>query len=329
MKKILDYIPNKTPNKEPDLMSEASAPALNTFPKPLSERKLHDIETIATTLRDVLDDFKQDRTGKRAKYRINKIILFGSHATGTWVNDPINGYVSDYDILVIVNQIAFVEEYEIWQTAEDKIARKVSAPLGLIVHTQRDINVMLEEGHYFFKDIREQGIELYSFDGKSLPLANEIPPKEQITIANKHFSQWFESAHEFVIDFRHCLSRKNYPKAAFELHQATERFFACTLLVCTNYLPKTHNLEHMRSLCAQQNPDFATLFPAIDKTHRRCFQRLKRAYVDARYSEHYVITLDELSYLANEVDKLQQITENTCKQKIESYQTQAEMQNGF
>ncbi len=61
---------------------------LDTSPKPLSERELQDIESIAVTLRDLLDDFMQDRTGKKAKYRINKIILFGSHAKGTWVNDP-------------------------------------------------------------------------------------------------------------------------------------------------------------------------------------------------------------------------------------------------
>lgn len=314
MKKLLDYLPNK----EPD--DETTRERLNTSPKPLSERKLQDIETIAVTLRDVLDDFMQNRTGKRAKYRINKIILFGSHAKGKWVNDPINGYVSDYDILVIVNQIALVEEYEVWQTAEDKIARKVSAPLGLIVHTQRDVNMMLEQGHYFFTDIRDQGIELYSVDGKALPLPNDIPAEEQIIIANKHFDQWFEGADQFLMTAEDHLARQWLKKSAFELHQAVEHFFACALLVCTNYLPKTHNLEHMRSLCAQQNPDFSTLFPAIDKPHRRCFQRLKRAYVDARYSEHYVITLDELNYLISEAKKLKRITQETCKQKMKIYQ---------
>lgn len=313
MKKLSDYLPV---SEVSDLCD--SSPRQQTSPKPLSERKLHDIETIATTIRDVMDAFIETKVGSKAHYRIHKIILFGSHAKGTWVNDPANGYVSDYDILVIVNKDSLVEEYEIWQAVEDKIARKVKAPLGLIVHTLADINKMLHQGHYFFTDIRDEGIELYSVVGKELAQSSNLPKEEQLAIANKHWDQWFESATEFVIDFGHCLDRQNYRKAAFELHQATERFFACTLLVCTNYLPRTHNIEHLRSLCAQQNPEFASLFPADNKDHRRSFQLLKRAYVDGRYSEHYTITLDELNYLASEVSKLQTITETTCKAKIEA-----------
>ncbi|MFT2111566.1 hypothetical protein [Marinomonas sp. 2405UD68-3] len=81
---------------------------------------------------------------------MNKIILFGSCAKGTWVNDTANGYVSDYDILIIVNQIALVKAYEVWYVVENKIARRIKAPLGLIVHTQQDMNEMLKEGHYLF-----------------------------------------------------------------------------------------------------------------------------------------------------------------------------------
>lgn len=37
------------------------------------------------------------------KGRILKIILYGSYARGDWVDDPVGGYHSDYDILVVVN----------------------------------------------------------------------------------------------------------------------------------------------------------------------------------------------------------------------------------
>ncbi|TBR41573.1 HEPN domain-containing protein [Marinomonas agarivorans] len=291
----------------------------STSLKSLTERKLQEIDTIAITIRDVLDAFVGSKTGSKTNYRIHKIILFGSHAKGTWVDDPANGYVSDYDILVLVNNEALVEEYDVWQAVEDKVARKVTAPLGLIVHTLADMNNMLHQGHYFFTDIRDEGIELYSVAGKELAQSHNLPREEQLAIANKHWDQWFESATDFFETFVFDRDRGKLKKAAFELHQATERFFACTLLVCTNYLPRTHNIEHLRSLCAQQNPEFATLFPADNKDHRRSFQLLKRAYVDGRYSEHYSITLDELNYLADEVEKLQRITEATCKARIESY----------
>jgi uncharacterized protein len=35
--------------------------------------------------------------------KILKVVLFGSYARGDWVSDPVGGYVSDYDLLVVVN----------------------------------------------------------------------------------------------------------------------------------------------------------------------------------------------------------------------------------
>ncbi|WP_189608410.1 HEPN domain-containing protein [Saccharospirillum salsuginis] len=282
----------------------------------LPERKQRDIQTIATVLRDALDEYLDGKTGSKLNYRILKIILFGSHAKGTWVDDPANGYLSDYDILVIVNQNAVVDEYEVWQTAEDKIQRRVQAPLGLIVHTLADVNEHLQKGNYFFKDIREEGIELYSANGRELPMPGKLTEDERKEIAEKHFHHWFKTAESFFSNYRHCIDREDYSIAAFMLHQTTERLFNCALLVCTNYLPKTHNLKHLRSLCAQQDERFYRLFPADSKFHRRCFQRLKRAYVDARYSEHYVITREELDWLESEVMTLRHITEEVCQSRL-------------
>ena len=33
---------------------------------------------------------------------VEMVILFGSYARGDWVEDPENGYFSDFDILVVV-----------------------------------------------------------------------------------------------------------------------------------------------------------------------------------------------------------------------------------
>ncbi|MEI8634424.1 HEPN domain-containing protein, partial [Vibrio sp. PP-XX7] len=97
------------------------------------------------------------------------------------------------------------------------------------------------------------------------------------------------------------------------LHQATEHFFACTLLVCTNYLPKSHNIEKLGKLCAQIDPEFADILPLDNKFHRRSFRRLQRAYIEARYSEHYEITVEELNYLQGEVEKLKGLVERVCR----------------
>ncbi|SHO54649.1 nucleotidyltransferase domain-containing protein [Vibrio quintilis] len=69
----------------------------------LPERKQHELAQISTILRDTLDDYLVGKPGTKREFKIHKIILFGSNAKGGWVSDIPNGYVSDYDILVIVN----------------------------------------------------------------------------------------------------------------------------------------------------------------------------------------------------------------------------------
>ncbi|ASA57856.1 HEPN domain-containing protein [Vibrio gazogenes] len=283
----------------------------------LPESKQQELQSISTILRDTLEDYLQGKNGSKSEFRILKIILFGSHAKGSWVNDPINGYISDYDILVIVNKAALVEEDVVWQRAKEQIDRKVtSAPLGLIVHDLQEVNERLQQGHYFFKDIREEGIELFAATPKPLAEPGDLTEAEKQEIARKHYEQWFESAVQFIALHQVTMQNHWLKKAAFLLHQASEHLFACTLLTCTNYLPKSHNIEKLGKLCAQIDAEFTTIFPLDNKFHRRCFRHLQRAYIEARYSEHYEITVEELTYLEGEVRKLKELVERVCLGRV-------------
>ncbi len=285
----------------------------------LPEYKQQELATISTILRDTLDDYLQGKTGSKSEFRILKIILFGSHAKGNWVSDPVNGYISDYDILVIVNKAALVEDYVVWQRAEEQIDRKVkSAPLGLIVHDLQEVNERLQQGHYFFKDIREEGIELFAATPKPLIESGDLTEAEQREIACKHYKQWFESANDDFAMYNYARNDSRLKKAAFELHQTTEHLLSCALLVCTNYLPKFHNIEKLSKLCAQIEPEFKTIFPLDNKFHRRSFRRLQRAYIEARYSEHYEIIAEELAYLEGRVLQLKALVERVCLARIDS-----------
>ncbi|QMV14122.1 HEPN domain-containing protein [Vibrio spartinae] len=284
----------------------------------LPERKQHELALISTILRDTLEEYLVGKQGSKAEFRILKIILFGSHAKGGWVSDIPNGYVSDYDILVIVNKPSLVEEDLVWRRAEEQIDRKVkSAPLGLIVHTLKEVNEQLQKGHYFFTDIREQGILLYNANGKELTEPANLTAEEHREIAQGHFDHWFTSSQQFLRSFEFSFHEQKWLNhSAFLLHQAAERFFACTLLVLTNYLPKTHNIEKLKKFCADQDLAFADIFPMDDKFHRRSFRRLQRAYIDARYSMHYEITEEELVYLQEEVEKLKGLVEQVCLTRL-------------
>ena len=103
--------------------------------------------------------------------RIVKLVLYGSYARGDWVDDPIGGYQSDYDILVVVNDERVTDVVDYWAAADDRLMREtgithaLSAPVNFIVHSLKDVNKQLEQGRPFFVDIVRQGIALYEAEG--------------------------------------------------------------------------------------------------------------------------------------------------------------------
>ncbi len=84
-------------------------------------------------------------------------------------------------------------------------------------------------------------------------------------------------------------------EAAFLLHQTVERLYHCALLVLTLYSPKSHRLANLRSHAERTDPRLIEAWPRDTKFARRCFARADRAYGDARYSQKYVITDEELA----------------------------------
>src|SRR6266481_1071318 len=79
-----------------------------------------------------------------------KVILFGSHATGRWVEHRYveegitYEYISDYDILVITRQGEQRKDYEVQDIIENRCHYRT--PVTTIVHDIDFVNRMLSEG---------------------------------------------------------------------------------------------------------------------------------------------------------------------------------------
>lgn len=253
--------------------------------------------------------------------RILKVVLYGSHARGDWVDDPVGGYTSDYDILVVVNDERLVE-FEYWSAAEDRLLRDatigeiLSAPVNFIVHSLTDVNGQLERGRPFFVDIVGQGIALYEAEGFAFAQPQILPPDEAQTEAQKHFDEWFPSAAGFLDTARYASTQGRSKEAAFQFHQATERFYHCALLTLTLYSPKSHKLNFLRSQAEAIAPELIPAWPRGDKFSRRCFDLLRQAYVNARYSSHYAISDEELRWLGERMAVLQDLVRAVCERRL-------------
>lgn len=287
----------------------------------LPRRRASLLRNVGDVVRDVAGD------------RFAMLILFGSYARGDWVDDEyFEGqtrytYRSDFDLLLIVNQrkdahgdraVTLTGRIE-KERRREGLATRRHPTAHVIIHDVEDVNKQLGRGRYFFTDIKRQGVLLATSGKHKLARRRKLNPKERQGMARAEFKQWFTSAKHFYDDFKSNVQKRRYKKAAFELHQATERFYAAVLLVFTNYKPKTHDLRTLRRRAASQHPEFIKVFPLATKEQRRLFELLRAAYVEARYNPAYKITRAELEYLGKRVRVLQRLTKRLCQEKIESF----------
>jgi HEPN domain-containing protein/predicted nucleotidyltransferase len=257
---------------------------------------------------------------------IEMIILYGSYARGTWVEDKYveNGntyeYKSDYDLLIIVNKNSHANADTFVTTLTGKLDElKLDTPVHPIIHGIDFVNEQLREGNYFFDDIKKEGVLLFHTNRYQLDDKREMSSVDVSQRAKADYDQWFSSANEFFQYFQDGFSRENYNSAAFQLHQATERYYGALQLVFTGYKPKTHDIEVLGWLAKAINIEFGKVFPKATAQERLRFSQLKRAYVDARYKADYKINKEDLEYLAERVQLLRSLTEKYCKEKIESF----------
>jgi predicted nucleotidyltransferase/HEPN domain-containing protein len=273
---------------------------------------------------------KQDELKKivaiiREHGRAEMVVLFGSYARGTAVEDqyvcPEDGityeYRSDFDILVVTRSKIGAKS-GVWQKIENLITRDpaIKTPVSMIVHDIRELNNQLSTGEYFFTDVVKDGILLYDSGKYVLEQPKELSSQKRAEIALKDYEYWYESASDFLDGFKFYMSGHKLNKAAFLLNQTIEHALVCTLLVFTHYKPKLHDLNKLINMAADQDHRLATVFPVNGGEEKRRFDLVNNAYIHARYTRSYSITDEDLKYLFARTEKLMVLTKEVCAEHI-------------
>lgn len=251
------------------------------------------------------------------------IILFGSYARGDWVEEEDQDgnfkYQSDFDLLVVTETEYQSKKTEGNRALWNQIRREIRTPISIIAEDIQFINRRLAKGQYFYIDIKREGILLYHAGQHELAKPRDLHPNERRKMAETDLEYWFTSATEFFEGYEFFLGRGHLNKAAFNLHQATESLFAAILLVFSRYKPSTHDLRELSKRVTSFEPRFLTIFPLGTEEEKRRFELLRKAYVDARYNKNYIISTEELVWLAGRIQQLQAMTQTLCNEKIASY----------
>jgi len=298
----------------------------------LPPAKQRELERVVRVLFEEFGDAVAIATSDWKKQaRILKVILYGSYARGGWVDEPhtAKGYQSDFDLLIIVNHEKLTDRVEFWSTAEDRLNRELAitrtlhTPVNFIVHTLAEVNAGLSEGRYFFIDIAGDGIALYQSDQTDLPEPQPKTPDQALAMAREYFDEWLRSAEKRFDGAKFHIARANLKDAAFDLHQTAERYYHCVLLVCTFYTPHVHNLGFLRTQAERIDQRLIEVWPRESKADRARFEKLKEAYVKARYSKHYRISEDELAWLGDLVEALGRVVQVICEEHITALERSA------
>jgi HEPN domain-containing protein len=142
-------------------------------------------------------------------------------------------------------------------------------------------------------------------------------------MAREYFDRWLPSVDAFTRGAGYAQRDGDLNKAAFDFHQAAERLYICFLLVRTLYFPRSHNIKFLRSLAEDKEPRLVEAWPRASRQDRARFERLKRAYVEARYSPQFTITPEELDWIGERIVALQDLVRAICQEQLAALATSA------
>ena len=261
------------------------------------------------------------------------IILYGSYARRKYViwditYDGYGGgtyYQSDLDILVICDTgdatkaERYAREVIVPKYDTRMEGKRHPAPPSIIVETPTTINRAIRRKHYFFYEIIKDGILLYDDGTFQIGKPEKLPYQEIKQYAEEDYEECFLLAEGFLRHGHLDKKEENYKLGSFELHQACERFYKTFTLVYGGIRPKTHELKVLGAMVRSCSREFATVFPTNTPEEKIAFDKLCRAYIEARYNRLFTVSKEQYEYMLARTEVLREVTTRECAARMAYY----------
>ena len=263
------------------------------------------------------------------------IILYGSYARGNYVRRSVRiedggiptVKISDYDIYVVTSGFNSKKAETVLDNVEDIFFSGKDfdrdTPVQFITDDIKALNKYLEEGRYFYTQIKQEGIVLYNSGKYKLSRRRKLNFAEIKEQAQEYFDEKFEKGNFFFDDAVTNKGRERFQMSSFYLHQACENYYYAIRLTFTLRNNKQHNLSKLSSSVRRYADDLGTVFPQNTPEEKRLFVLLKAAYVEARYTPYFVVTKEDIDALIPKVELLRDIAKRICEAKIKEYGEQS------
>ena len=284
---------------------------------------------------------KQDDLGFLVKEILKRlpqaeyIILYGSYARGNYVRRSVRiedggiptVKISDYDIYVVTSGFNSKKAETVLDNVEDIFFSGKDfdrdTPVQFITDDIKALNKYLEEGRYFYTQIKQEGVVLYNSGKYKLSRRRKLNFAEIKEQAQEYFDEKSKRANNFLKYAIIADKETDYKEASFFLHQACENYYYAIRLTFTLRNNKQHNLSKLSSSVRRYIDDLGTVFPQNTPEEKRLFVLLKAAYVEARYTPYFVVTKEDIDALIPKVELLRDIAKRICEAKIKEYGEQS------
>jgi HEPN domain-containing protein len=185
------------------------------------------------------------------------------------------------------------------------------------------VNDGLAHGRYFFMDVKRDGIAIYQTLPTELHEPKPKTPPKALEMAREYFDEWFPAAAGRLDTAKYTMSQGRLKEAVFDMHQASEFLYHCVLLVVTFYTPHVHNIGFLRTQAERLDRRLVDAWPRENRFEQRTWEKLKDAYVKARYSKHYRISEAELEWLKRHIEELGRVVHEICSERIAELEAKA------
>lgn len=287
----------------------------------LPERTRNDLLELVDLIREEVKD-------------VVMIILYGSYAKNTYVihdiqigpNGETTEYHSDYDIMVVTRKRLGEREGTVETRLRNRFAegkdKNDVTKVQFVSESISKLNSALLQGHYFYVDAINEGILLYDSGEFELATPQDLNFSEIKKIAEKYFKNNLVKGERFLYHAQIDYRDKEYVECAFFLHQATEYLLKAVPLVFILYRYKEHELKFLLDMCKKHTLELVDIFSCNAEVDARAFDRLCRAYVEARYNDNFVVTKSDIDALIPKIEQLRNIVEKICTERIAYYASQ-------
>lgn len=274
---------------------------------------------------------------------VRMIMLYGSYARGEHViwdesydeHGVRSYYQSDLDILVICDtgdtmkaenhaRNVIVPKYD-----ERMEGRRHPAPPQIIVENPVSINRAIRRKHYFFYEIIKDAILLYDDGTFKIGKPEKLSYREIKQYAEEEYAGCFHMGECFLKSGYSAKEEEEYKYGSFLLHQSCERFYKTYMLVHSASRPKSHKLAVLGAMARSRSRGFVNVFPTNAPEEKEAFDKLCRAYIEARYSSEFTVSKEQYEYMLARTEVLCEVTVRECAARMAYYDKLIEKEKGY